>query len=176
MRNWSMAARFELWTAALVNSFPGSVGKRYQICLVVLAVALLPSAGQAQLAIQGKYSGGGTELDVATFTGKDGGRVGLIGIAAAKRVSIAFGDKSEWDSLLALWRKAKATQSATWKFVGTFKETGTKEQTLLTVAAGPGVQFTITDPKGTFSHTIPQNSFAGFETNIRQVSDFLARK
>ena len=152
---WSIAARF---------------------CLVALLALLSPAAAEAQLAIQGKYNNGGTELAVAAFTGKEGGRIGLIGIAAAKRVSIAFGDTSQWNSFVALWHKAKAAQSATWRFVGTFKETGTKEQSLLTVAAGPGVQFTITDPKGTFSHTLPQSDFAGFESNIRQVTDFLARK
>jgi len=151
-----------------------SIGIGYRSVLYALAALLLLATGaQAELKYVGTYAGSGGQLLVATYTENDD-RVGLIGIAAAKRVSVAFG-RDEWKSLLALWQKAKGTQSATWKLVGSFKETGTKEETLLTVTAGPSVQFTITDPAGTFSYTLARNNFAAFEANIRQVAEFLAQ-
>ena len=169
-----MQAGFMVRPAVPAGFAIGAIGIGYRsIPYALAALLLLATAAQAELKYIGKYPGSGGELLVATYLEKDE-RVGLIGIAAAKRVSVAF-DRNEWKSLLALWQKAKATQSATWKLVGSFKETGTKEQTLLTVTAGPAVRFTITDPAGTFSYTLARSNFAAFEANIRQVAEFLAQ-
>jgi hypothetical protein len=98
--------------------------------------------------------------------------VGLIGVASVRRASIAFA-KDEWVSLLDLWQQARAVRSATWQTVGTFKETGTKEPAQLTVMGGPGVQFVIADPRGTFTAAVPKGDFAKLDASLHKVASFL---
>jgi hypothetical protein len=143
--------------------------KRHMLISAILAILLLaPANARADgLAIIGHYtSGDGSSFDIATYSEK-GDTVGILGIG--HKVSIAF-DKDEWKSMIAIWRKANRTQSNSFQFIGTYKETGTTYKSLLTVAAGPGVQFTINDKAGTFIYVLPRSDYAGFDANVATVA------
>lgn len=160
----------------------------YRSALFVLAAMLIsvPVTAQAQptptqptaaapappkLTTIATYPGSGGQLIVGAFADDDQ-RVGVIGIASVRRASVAL-NKDEWGSLLELWQQARAVRSATWQTVGSFKETGTKEQSLLTVLAGPGVQFTIADPRGTFAVSVPKSDYAKVDASLHKVAQFL---
>jgi hypothetical protein len=155
--------------------------------LAALALILLPIAAQAQLTAPAQpqpavppkpqfttiatYPGSGGQVVVGTFLDNEQ-RVGLIGVASVRRASVAFA-KDEWASLLDLWQQARAVRSATWQTVGTFKETGPKEPALLTVMGGPGVQFVIADPRGTFTAAVPKGDYARLDASLHKVASFL---
>jgi hypothetical protein len=161
--------------------------------IAVVALILLPLAAQAQLATPAQpqaaapappavppkpqfttiatYPGSGGQVVVGTFLDNDQ-RVGLIGVASVRRASVAFA-KDEWASLLDLWQQARAVRSATWQTVGTFKETGTKEPAQLTVMGGPGVQFAVANPRGTFTVSVPKGDYAKLDASLHKVALFL---
>jgi hypothetical protein len=151
--------------------------RRPTLLLVIAVLFLLHSApvqAAGQLDFVGKFFAGGTEFDIATYT-EDAQRVALIGIVAGpQKIPVAF-NSGEWDSFVDLWHKAAQVESASWQFVGSFKETTTRDKTLLIVTAGPGVQFTIIDPKGTSSFVLGKSDFGTFETKVQQVTAYLAR-
>jgi hypothetical protein len=150
-------------------SITGDDMKRHMLISVLLAILLLiPANARADgLANIGHYtSGDGSSFDIATFS-QGGETVGLLGIS--HKVSITF-HKDEWQSIVAIWRKAHGTQSSSFQFIGTYKETGTTYSSLLTVAAGPGVQFTINDKAGTFTYVLPRSDYAGFAANVATVA------
>jgi hypothetical protein len=111
------------------------------------------------------------ELDVATYT-ENTERVGLLGISRDKRVSYAF-HANEWESLIELFRKAEPVQGASWQFVGSLKEVGTKDPTLLIVTAGAGIRFTMETADGSFAVVLSRNDYERFETSLRQVATYL---
>lgn len=112
------------------------------------------------------------ELDVATYT-ENSERVGLLGIAKDKRVSFAF-HPQEWDSLVQLFHKAEPVQGASWQFVGTVKEVGTKDPTLLIVTAETsGIRFTMETAEGSFAVVLSRSDFDRFDANLRQVATYL---
>lgn len=151
--------------------------KRHWLAAVLVAgLLLLPLSARAALTIVGHYDyGGGTSFDVA-YNAASGGKVSLIGMRGninnvRSAVSITF-TKNEWNSFVALWRKAERTQSNSFQFVGTFKETHTTYNSLLTVAAGPGVQFTLNDQPGTLIFVLSRADFARFDADVAKVTAF----
>jgi hypothetical protein len=143
--------------------------KRHMLISAILAILLLnPANARADgLTNIGHYtSGDGTFFDISTYSEK-GEMVGILTIA--RKVSITF-RKDEWQSIVAMWRKADRTQWNSFQFIGTYKETGTTYASLLTVAAGPGVQFTINDKAGTFTYVLPRSDYAGFDANVATVA------
>jgi hypothetical protein len=119
----------------------------------------------------GTYQGGGGHVIVAAYLDNDQ-RVGLLGVSSVRRASVAFA-KDEWGSLIDLWQQARAVKGTTWQTVGTFKETGVKEPAQLTVAGGPGVQFVVTNPRGTFTVSVPKGDLARFDASLHKVALFL---
>jgi len=144
--------------------------------LFALALLLLaPSAALAagQLVISARFNSGGNEFDFGQYTengGKD--KVAIIGIEIRnQRTSVAF-DPAEWHSFAALWQQAQSVRSATWQAVGTYKETGTTEAALLTISAGPGVQFTITGNKGPFTFVLLPGDYVRFDAAVKQMASW----
>jgi hypothetical protein len=144
--------------------------------LSVLALVFLlyssPARAAGQLDVVGKFFANGVEFDIATYTeGAD--KVAVVGIA--RHISVAF-DSVEWGTFVSLWQRAARQESNSWQFIGSFKETGTKDMDLLVVTAGPGVQFTIMDPmKGTLSFVLAKSDFDRFEASVRQVTEFFGQ-
>jgi hypothetical protein len=132
-----------------------------------------PAAAPAppKLTTIAKYDGTGGQVLVGAFTDNDQ-RVGVLGVSSVRRASVALA-KDEWASLLDLWQQARAVRGTTWQTVGTVKETGLKQPSVLTVMGGPGVQFTITDARGSFSVTAPKNDLARLDASLHKVSLFL---
>lgn len=129
--------------------------------------------GKLDIVAKFPANSGGGEVDVATYT-ENAQKVGLLGIARDKRVSFAF-HTSEWDSLIQLFRKAETVQSESWQFVGTLKEVGTKDPTLLLVTAGaPGIRFTMETAEGSFAVVLAKNDFDRFDAGLHQAATYLA--
>jgi len=151
------------------------MNRRVFLSVLLAALILFSANARAAITIVGHYTGGGdTTFDIGTFTNdKDTERGALLGIS--HKVSITF-RADEWPAFVALWRKAEQTRSASFQFVGTYKETGTDYNSLLTVAAGPGVQFTINDKPGTFIFVLPLNELADFDAAVAKVSAYLGSK
>ncbi|MBI3636647.1 MAG: hypothetical protein HY216_10645 [Candidatus Rokubacteria bacterium] len=143
------------------------------VSVVLLFVMSMPGRAAAQLNVLGKYPANNLELNVATFTNANG-RAGLIGIAGSQRLSVVF-TAAEWKIFVDMWQRATAMQSDTWRLVDAYAETGTKENTLLVVTAGPGVQFTMFYPKVTLSFILPSSEFASFAAKLREVTEYIAR-
>jgi len=146
--------------------------------LLVMTVLLLfhsaPVKAAGELNIISKFFANGIEFDIAVYT-EGAQKIGLIGIAGAQRTSVAF-SSGEWDSFVKLWQQAAQVQSASWQFVGSFKETDTSAEDLLVVTAGPGVQFTIVDAKkGTSSFVLGKSDFGAFDAKVQQVAEYLSR-
>jgi hypothetical protein len=118
-----------------------------------------------------KYDGTGGQVLVGAFIDNDQ-RVGVLGVSSVRRASVAFA-KDEWTSLLDLWQQARAVRATTWQTVGTIKETGLKQPSVLTVMGGPGVQFTIADARGSFTVAVPKNDVARLDASLHKVSSFL---
>jgi hypothetical protein len=154
------------------------IGMRRRIFAAALLLLLLhaPALAAGQLIMTGKFTGGGKEFDFAQYT-ETGTKekVAIIGIEIDnKRTSVAF-SPNEWHSFAELWHKAQGVHSATWQPVGNFQETGTAEQALLAVAAGPGVQFTITGQKGPFVFVLQPGDYARFDGAVNQMTAWAAQ-
>lgn len=146
--------------------------KRYLLLSAILAGVMLPGMAQAQFAAVGHYtSGPDTSFDIGTFTQK-GDKVALVGVS--HKASITFKKGPEWNAFVALWRKAKKTHSKSLKVIGSLKEIGSAAPSSLTVAVGPGVQFTINDKPGAFSFILLPSNFASFDAAIAKVTASLA--
>jgi hypothetical protein len=132
-----------------------------------------PAAAPAppKLTTIASYQGTGGHVTVGAFINNDQ-RVGVLGVSSVRRASIAFA-KEEWATFLDLWQQARAVRSATWQTVGTFKETGLKAPSVLTVMGGPGVQFAIADARGTFTVAVPKSDFTRLDASLNKVSLFL---
>ena len=132
-----------------------------------------PAAAPAppKLTTIAKYDGTGGQVLVGAFIDNEQ-RVGVLGVSSVRRASIALA-KDEWASFLELWQQARALRSTTWQTVGTVKETGLKQPSVLTVLGGPGVQFAIADARGTFTVAVPKNELNRLDGSLRKVSLFL---
>jgi hypothetical protein len=142
--------------------------RKIGLLVALLLFAASPVWAAGKLDILGKFLSDGTEFDLAVYR-EDGETVALIGIATTERTSVAF-STGEWHSFVDLWRKARAVNGGTWQPVGTFKETGTEELALLTVTAGPGVQFNIDGHKGHFTFVLPKGDFAAFDAKVQEMT------
>jgi hypothetical protein len=163
--------------------------RRTAFAIAALAVLCAPAAGQTtstapaqptppaaapappKLTTIAKYDGSGGQVLVGAFTENEQ-RVGVLGVSSVRRASIAL-SKDEWASFLELWQQARAVKSGTWQTVGTVKETGLKEPSILTLKAGPGVQFAIADARGTFSVAVPKNELNRLDGSLHKVALFL---
>jgi hypothetical protein len=134
--------------------------------------AAAPTPVPPKLTTIAKYDGSGGQVLVGAFQDNEQ-RVGVLGVSSVRRASIALA-KDEWTSFLELWQQARAVKSNTWQTVGTVKETGLKEPSVLTVSGGPGVQFAIADARGTFTVAVtPKNELNRLDGSLRKVSLFL---
>jgi hypothetical protein len=166
---------------------------RIQLCWLMMVLAISVScfstrlqAGM-QLDIVGKFQNADLELDVVTVFDSNlaasRSKVALLGIATPSRGGIAapsrhsFSFRSEeWLSLIGLWTKAAKTQSDSWRVIGSMTESETSDVSQLTVSAGRGVKFVIGSfKKGTATYLLSKDDFAGFETALYRVKDFLSR-
>lgn len=146
-----------------------SMKRRFVLAALLAALLLLPGPARAALTLIGHYTAGDNSFDIGTFQ-RDADKGALLGIS--HKVSITFGP-GQWASFVALWRKAKNTQSSSFQLIGSYKETGTDYLSLLTVAAGPGVQFSINDKGGTFTFVMAPGDFARFDADVDRVAAFL---
>ena len=144
-----------------------------QVSGAVPAQPTPPAAAPAppKLTTIAKYDGTGGQVLVGAFTDNDQ-RVGVLGVSSVRRASVALA-KDEWASLLDLWQQARALRATTWQTVGTVKETGLKQPSVLTVMGGPSVQFTIADARGSFTVAVPKNDIARLDASLHKVSLFL---
>jgi hypothetical protein len=142
--------------------------RKIGLFVALLLLAASPAWAAGKLDVVGKFSANGTEFDLAIYR-ENGETVALVGIAAGQRTSVAF-SPAEWHSFVELWRQARAARSESWQPVGTFKETGTTELALLTVTAGPAVQFNIDGVKGHFTFVLPKSDFAAFEAKVAEMT------
>jgi len=135
----------------------------------LLAFLLAPAAWAAgTLDYVGKFNADGKEFDIALFT-ENGEKVPIIGIASDKRMSVAF-SPNEWPRFVDLWHRAQNQRGSNWVNIGSFQETGTDERALLTVVAGPGVQFTINGAKGTSFFVLPRDQYADFDRAVQAMT------
>lgn len=153
------------------------------VSAVLALLLLLPATARADgLITVGRYTNGSDiSLNISTYQ-EGGDKVGLLSmLLPPHKGSMAF-NKNTWPSFVALWHKAESTQSGSFQFIGSYKEIGTTYPSLLTVAAGPGVQFTINDPGNpteqnypaeTYSFILSPNDFARFDADVAKVTDFL---
>jgi len=118
-----------------------------------------------------KYDGTGGQVLVGAFLDNEQ-RVGVLGVSSVRRASVALA-KDEWASFLDLWQQARALRATTWQTIGTVKETGLKQPSVLTVMGGPGVQFAIADPRGTFTVAVSKNDIARLDASLHKVAQFL---
>ncbi|MGA2089355.1 MAG: hypothetical protein ABSG66_10620 [Stellaceae bacterium] len=150
--------------------------RRLLSALALLLLLQSPASAAGQFDVTARFNSGGNEFDFAQYTeigSKD--KIAVIGIAiGTQRTSVAF-DAKEWGSFAELWQKAKNIHAATWQPVGTFKETGTTEAALLTVAAGPGTQFTIAGAKGPFTFVLMPVDYPRFDAAVKQMTDWTAQ-
>ncbi|HEV3220072.1 MAG TPA: hypothetical protein VGZ48_09895 [Candidatus Acidoferrales bacterium] len=138
---------------------------------LLLAFPLLGMQG-GTLNIVGKFVTGETELDVATYT-QNTEKVALLGISIPKKGSYAA-RADEWATLIQLWDKASQTESQSWQFIGTLKETQTSDPTLVIITAGPGVRITLETADGIFSYVLPKSDYARFGVSLHQVANYVA--
>jgi len=166
----------------------GMIRRTALAAIVTLAFVCAPAVGQTtstapaqptepappappKLTTIAKYDGTGGQVLVGAFIDNEQ-RVGVLGVSSVRRASIALA-KDEWASFLELWQQARALRSTTWQTVGTVKETGLKQPSVLTVLGGPGVQFAIADARGTFTVAVPKNELNRLDGSLRKVSLFL---
>lgn len=150
--------------------------KRILFALALLLAAAPPAAWAAgQFVVTGRFNSGGNEFDFAQYTEVGSkNRIAVVSIAIrSDRVSVAF-EAKEWDSFAKLWQQAKNTHAASWQPVGTFQETGVTAPALLSVAAGTGVQFTVTGAKGPFTFVLLPGDYARFDAAVKQMAAWTA--
>jgi len=142
---------------------------------IVLALALVPTPAWAAgtLRYAGRFYAGGGELDIARYS--DGkAKIGIVGInRGSERLSVAFAS-DEWHSFVELWDKVRRAPSATWQTIGTFKEAGTDDARSLSVATGPGAQFTITGKKGSFTFVLAPRDYPAFDATVKRMTVWFA--
>ena len=149
------------------------------IVAAALAFAPGPAAAEGQLRCDDRFVSATSELDLCTFTNPraDGTeiRVLLLGIETRDhhRISITF-DKTETPALMRLWRQALDKQSASWRPVGDYSETGMDDNSHLTLSAGPGVRFAIESPaRGAYATEIPPGNLAGFTAALEKAVNYV---
>src|SRR5438105_233941 len=120
-----------------------------RLALGVMAIGLFALAARAKtgLDIVAEFGPKNAQAAVASYTDEKGKRIGLLGISADKRNSITF-RLDEWNVLIGLVDKAAAAQGGDWKQTGEFTETNTEDISHLVIEAGPGIQLTVSSPKG----------------------------
>jgi hypothetical protein len=101
----------------------------------------------------------------------------VIAIAEGVRInSIAF-DAADWSTMMTLWNKAVAAQSATWKGVGAFTDTSGADSSTLNLKAGSGVTFAVSSPtKGTVTYVLPRADLNRLGADLLKVKTSLANK
>jgi hypothetical protein len=145
---------------------------------ILAGLLLICGATQAQMTIVGSYTNGGESLDVFTYRGHSGSKAAGLGFQRKISVNLA---KADWGKIVALWQKARGSQGASFRPVGSFTETDTKDPSTLTLAAGTGVRFTIDQPAypgstnkpGTYSVTVQPQDFARLDAYLAKVTAFL---
>lgn len=149
--------------------------RRILAALALLLLLQSPASAAGQLVVLDRFSGGGNEFDFDQYTeigGKD--RIAVVAIEIGhSRSSVAF-DAKEWHSFAELWQKAKNLHAATWQPVGDFKETGVTAAATLSVAAGPGVQFTITGGNGPFTFVLMPADYPRFDAAVKHMTEWTA--
>jgi len=139
------------------------------------ALVLVPTSVWAagMLRYAGRFYAGGSEFDIAQYSdGKT--KIGIVGINRDRaRTSVAF-VADEWHSFVELWDRSRRVPSATWQMIGTFKETGTDDATSLSVATGPGVQFTIAGKPGSFAFVLSPRDYAAFDSTVKRMTVWFA--
>ncbi len=150
--------------------------RRFLAALALLLLLQSPASAAGQLVVTGKFNSGGNEFDFDQYTETGGqDKIAVVAIEIGhSRTSVAF-DAKEWHSFAELWQQARNVHAAAWQQIGTFKETGTTEATLLSVAAGPGVQFTITGVKGPFTFVLMQVDYPRFDAAVKQMTEWTAQ-
>lgn len=148
--------------------------KRYALLSAILVwMFLLPVAARADgLTIVGQFVGSDNTMTLYIVTYAEGDKtIGLVSIS--KKVSVTF-SKGEWQSFVDLWQKSRQTNSTSFQFTGSYKETETDYNSLLMMAAGPGVLFVINDAKGTYVFVLPPSQYAAFDATVDKVAQTLS--
>jgi hypothetical protein len=138
----------------------------------VLVLCTLVRAQGGDYKRLGTFSSGNTDYSVATYTeGED--RIGVMGIHAGDaKIAVAFAG-SEWPQFVDLWHRARQSHAASWEFIGTFKEVGTKDPTLLIMVGGPDVEIILMDSTGTLTFVVPKGEYDRFDGNVMQVAEYV---
>jgi len=149
--------------------------RRAMMLLSALTLVVVPASAWAAgiLRYAGRFYAGGSELDIAQYS--DGkAKIAIVGINRDReRTSVAFAP-DEWHSFVMLWNKARRAPSKTWQPVGAFAETGTGDERSLSVAAGPGVQFTIAGKKSSFTFVLSPRDYAAFDSTVKRMAAWFA--
>src|SRR5262245_14068124 len=157
-------------------------GTRILLAMAASGIAVAANAVPAEpsLHCDERFVTTSSKLDVCTLTDPqaDGTeiRILLLGIESndEKRIGITF-DKTDTSSILRLWRQALDKRSANWQPVGEYSETGTNDNSHLTVSAGPGVRFTIESPaRGSKTLDLPSADFERFTAELEKAAAFVA--
>ena len=147
--------------------------RRLWLPLVLLAVLARAAAAAGTVDYVGRFSVAPAECDLAIYAeGND--KVGLVGIdnGQRERASVAF-SPNEWHFFVELWDRARGMQTSTWQLVGSFAETGTSGQAVLTVLAGRGVQINVSGKTGFFSFELPPDQLDAFDAKVREMANRL---
>jgi len=80
----------------------------------------------------------------------------------------------EWDKVVGLWKQAVRAQGGAWKLVGTVRESGTTDVSVLSVKAGAGIELAVTSPQGpTIAYVPTPADFAGFEKAMEDAKAYV---
>ncbi|HXY89375.1 MAG TPA: hypothetical protein VEH75_02010 [Xanthobacteraceae bacterium] len=138
-----------------------------------LALATPAANAEDKLDYVASFKNGSLVLDVCTYT-QSNGRIGLLGWRSGEaRNAFAF-RLDEWDKVADLWKKAVRAQGGAWKTVGTVRETGTTDISVLSVKAGPGIELAVASPQvPSIAYVLAPTDFADFEKALEKAKAYV---
>jgi len=138
--------------------------------VTVLTLSSSPVRAADGLHVVSSFSSSNAKLVVANYT--DGSEViGLIAVTTPSQTFTYSFAKSDLNTLLGLWEKARHASAQKYVASGSMAETDTHALDVLLLAGGPTVRISIADPvDGLGSFDLSRNDYSAFDSALNKAA------
>ncbi len=138
--------------------------------IAVLTLSSSPVRAADGLHVVSSFSSSNAKLVVANYT--DGSEViGIIGVTTPSQTFTYSFVKSDLNTLLGLWEKARHVSAQKYVASGSMAETETHALDVLLLAGGPTVRVSIADPvDGLGSFDLSRSDYSAFDAALNKAA------
>jgi hypothetical protein len=158
---------------------PASKVARFALLAIVILGAILAVSTAAVWSgtyyAYGALSNGPAKLDVFAMSGPLSDPYGLIAVENRDTYVSVILERREWDSVLAMWRKARGVPGPMWRLVGSITETDADNARLF-LFAGQGVRFVLRENRDCVLYDVAPKDEDAVERSLVRVRDHFLGK